>query len=80
MFQFLLLYRIIMASNIFPEIKTVSKIKTYYYSFKIFPQFWLAKSTRIIHHNQLLMTKFGRIFCLRGNEVKHAALYRLMHH
>ena len=35
-----------------------------YYSFKIFPQFWLAKSTRIIHHNQLLMTEFGRILCL----------------
>ena len=31
---------------------------------KIFPWFWLAKSTRIIHHNQLLMTKFGRILCL----------------
>ena len=35
-----------------------------YYSFKIFPQFWLAKSTRLIHHNQLLMTKFGRILTL----------------
>ena len=35
-----------------------------YYSFKIFPQFWLAKSTRIIRHNHLLMTKFGRILCL----------------
>ena len=35
-----------------------------YYSFKIFPRFWLAKSTRLIHHNQLLMTKFGRILCL----------------
>ena len=35
-----------------------------YYSFKMFPQFWLAKSTRIIHHNQLLMGKFGRIVCL----------------
>ena len=35
-----------------------------YYSFKIFLQFWLAKSTRIIHHNHLLMTKFGRILCL----------------
>ena len=35
-----------------------------YYSFKIFPQFWLAKSTRIIHHNQLLMTKCARILCL----------------
>ena len=35
-----------------------------YYSFKIFPQFWLAKSTRIIHRNHLPMTKFGRILCL----------------
>ena len=39
-------------------------LKRNYYSFKIFPQFWLAKSTRIIHHNHLLMTKFGRILCL----------------
>ena len=35
-----------------------------YYSFKIFPRFWLAKSTHIIHHNQLLMTKFGKILRL----------------
>ena len=34
------------------------------FSFKIFPRFWLAKSTLLIHHNQLLMTKFGRILCL----------------
>ena len=39
-------------------------IKNHYYSLRIFPQFWLAKSTRIIHHSQLLMTKFGRILCL----------------
>ena len=32
----------------------------YYYSFKIFPRFWLVKTTRIIHHNQLLFTKFGK--------------------
>ena len=38
--------------------------KLYYCSFKIFPQFWLAKSTPIIHNNQLLMTKFGRILSL----------------
>ena len=31
-----------------------------YYLFKIFPRFWLAKRTRLIHHNRLLMTKFGR--------------------
>ena len=39
-------------------------IKLYYYSVKTFPQFWLAKRTLIIHHNKLLMTKFGGILCL----------------
>ena len=29
-----------------------------------FSQFWLAKSTRIIYHNPLLLTKFGRILFL----------------
>ena len=33
---------------------------TYYYSFKIFSRFWLVKTTRIIHHNQVLFTKFGK--------------------
>ena len=32
----------------------------YYYSFKIFPRFCLVKTTRIIHQNQLLFTKFGK--------------------
>ena len=45
-------------------ISLITSFKLHYCSFKIFPQFWLAKSTRIIHHNQLLMTKFGRILCL----------------
>ena len=49
-----------------------------YYSFKIFPQLWLAKSTRIIHHNQLLMTKFGRILCLTGKWRENATRYRLI--
>ena len=31
-----------------------------YYSFKIFPHFWLVETTRIILHNQLLFTKFGK--------------------
>ena len=35
-------------------------ISKYYYSFKIFPHFWLVKTTCIIHHNQLLFTKFGK--------------------
>ena len=39
-------------------------LNLHYYSFKIFPQFWLGKSTRIIHHSQLLMTKFARILNL----------------
>ena len=34
--------------------------KMYYYSFKIFPRFGLVETTRIIHHNQLLFTKFGK--------------------
>ena len=38
--------------------------KPCYYSFKIFPRFWLAKSKRLIHHNQLMMTKFGGILTL----------------
>ena len=41
-----------------------SSVSAIYYSFKIFPRLWLAKSTRIIHHNQFLMTKFGRMLCL----------------
>ena len=39
-------------------------INWHYYSFKIFPRFLLAKRTGIILHNQLLMTKFGRILRL----------------
>ena len=31
-----------------------------YCSFKIFSRFWLVKTTRITHHNQLLFTKFGK--------------------
>ena len=31
-----------------------------YYSFKIFSRFWLVKTTCIIHHNQVLFTKFGK--------------------
>ena len=36
-----------------------TKLILYYCSFKIFLRFWLAESTRIIHHNQLLLAKFG---------------------
>ena len=35
-------------------------VKRYYYSFKIFPRFGLVETTRRIHHNQLLFTKFGK--------------------
>ena len=34
--------------------------KINYYSFKIFPRFGLVETTRIIHHNRLLLTKFGK--------------------
>ena len=30
------------------------------YSFKIFSRFWLVKTTRVIYHNQLLITIFGK--------------------
>ena len=47
------------------------------YSFKIFPLFWLVKTTPIIHHNQLLLTKFGKNFVIlnrwRQNDVQSAA-------
>ena len=48
-----------------------------YYSFKIFPRFWLVKNTHIIYHNQLLLTKFEKNFVIlnrwRQNDVKSAA-------
>ena len=51
-------------SIILHKIRKPNSLIVNYYSFKIFPRFWLAKRTRIIHHNQFLMTKFGRILCL----------------
>ena len=54
--------------NIYYKLRTIHspwKLNNYfYYSLKIFPQFWFAKSTCIIHYNQLMTTKFGRILCL----------------
>ena len=50
--------------NMLPGFGTKAWIDSSYYSFKIFPRFWLAKSIRLIHHNQLLMTKFGRSLTL----------------
>ena len=44
--------------------RNMATLNKYYYTFKIFPRFWLAKNTRIIPHDQLLMTKFGRILRL----------------
>ena len=34
------------------------------HSFKILPRFWLVKTARIIHSNQLLLTKFGENFVI----------------
>ena len=48
-----------------------------YYSFKISSRFLLVKTTRTIHHNQLLSTKFGKNFVILNqwlqNDVKKAA-------
>ena len=49
------------------------QITYYYYSFKIFLCFWLAKIPRIIHHNQLLLAKFERVLWYVKNDVKSAA-------
>ena len=43
----------------FSMIIIISFYNNYYFSFKIFSQFWLAKNTRLIHHNQLLMIVFS---------------------
>ena len=62
---------------------------THYYSFKIFPSFWLAKTTRIIRHNHLPLTKHwindakseARCKLLnhwRQNDIKSAARCRLL--
>ena len=50
----------IIVFTITTEIQARSLADCYYYSFKIFSCFWLVKTTRIIHHNQLLFTKFGK--------------------
>ena len=50
----------------------------FYYSFKIFLLFWLAKLTHITHHNQLLLTKFSRILPYSTNGVKSAAKLHIM--
>ena len=49
-----------------------------YYSFKIFLHFWLAKSTRIIHNNQLLLTKSGRNLPYWTDDVKSAAKLQII--
>ena len=39
------------------------------YSFKLFPRFWLVKTTRIIHHNKLLLIKFETNFVMMTSKV-----------
>ena len=60
-----------------PRAFKTAVIKSLYYSFKIFPRFWLVKTTRIIYHKHLLLTKFGKNFVIlnrwRQNDVKSAA-------
>ena len=58
-------------------IKKNTEGKYYYYSFKIFPRFWLVKTTRIIHHNQLLLQ---RILSYSTDDIKSAARCRLLNH
>ena len=53
----------------YPVVGPIYKV---YYSFKIFLRFWLVKTARIIHHNQLLLTKYWT------NDVKSAARWKLL--
>ena len=53
--------------------------KYIYYSFEIFPRFWLVKTTPIIHHNQLLLTRFEtNLLWYWTNDVKSAVGCRLL--
>ena len=58
-------------SHIFPITGLETNIN-HYYSFKIFLHFLLVKVTHIIHHNQLLLTKYWT------NDVKSAACWKLL--
>ena len=46
--------------------------------FKIFLCFWLAGISRIIHHNQLLLTKLGRILPYWTDDVESAAQLQII--
>ena len=52
--------------------------KTFNYSFKIFLRFWLAKITRIIHQNKLLLTTFGRVLPYWTDDVKSEAKLQII--
>ena len=52
--------------------------KVYYYSFQIFLRFGLAKTTLLIHRNQLLLTKFGRFLPYWIDDVKSAAKLQII--
>ena len=52
-----ILYTVARISNLKSVLHVCGLDIQYYYSFKIFPRFWLVKTTRIIHHKQLLLTK-----------------------
>ena len=55
-------------------VKRYQTINRNYYSFKVFRSFLLAQILRLILHNQLALTKFGRRLCYMENEVNREAL------
>ena len=65
-----------------PRAFKTAVIKSLYHSFKIFPRFWLFKTTRIIYHKQLLLAKFGKNFVImnrwRQNDFKSASLLQVI--
>ena len=55
-------------------VKRCQTINRNNYSFKIFLSFLLAQILRLILHNQLALTKFGRRLCYMESEVNREAL------
>ena len=55
-------------------VKRYQTINRNYYSFKVFRSFLLAQILRLILHNQLALTKFGRRLRYMENEVNREVL------
>ena len=65
-------------NHIKETMKRYQTINRNYYSFKIFLNFLLAQIVRLILHNQLALTKFGRRLRYIENEVNREVLTTML--